>query len=366
VLLGSTDEQLVGLVLGGDDDAFEILFDRHVADAVWFARDVLGSWGEAEEAVRHSFAAAHAYLASRDRNIEFGPWLHTILSNHCLSMLQARGRGPATADVVDLERWRRRKRGRLGLALPFAPSAALHDGVMSACGIGAGAATAGSAPLLGGTLAKVAVVALLAGGAGVTGQQLASEPRPPPERAAVAETGVAASGDASPDLGLLAAPLGTRAESRSGQPRRWALVRGRAPGAPRSRAPADPAPDGDAPAHRAEPVAGAPAPASPGQSVPPAVDTPIASRPSIGAGPPAQAVNDVSTTVAAPVRTTLQGVGDAVRSHLPVVGDSTTPPPPTPAPGVLTGIGDDLQVTADKLTSDVRSVLSNGSNAPSQ
>jgi hypothetical protein len=106
VLLGSSDEQLVDLVLDGDHEAFEVLFHRHVADAVWFARDVLGSWAEAEEAVRHSFAAAHAYLASRDREIEFAPWLHTILSNHCLSMLQARG-PRAIAD--DVSRFARRR-----------------------------------------------------------------------------------------------------------------------------------------------------------------------------------------------------------------------------------------------------------------
>jgi RNA polymerase sigma factor (sigma-70 family) len=76
----------------------------------------------------------------------------------------------------------RRQRKLLGVALPVVPTLALHDSVMASAGIGASAATAGAVggaavggaastagiPLLGGTLAKVAVVGVLAaGGAGV-------------------------------------------------------------------------------------------------------------------------------------------------------------------------------------------------------
>jgi RNA polymerase sigma factor (sigma-70 family) len=93
----------------------------------------------------------------------------------------------------------RRQRKLLGVALPVVPSIALHEGVMASVGIGAasagaigatagGAASAGAAasaagvaggaasvggvasvgtPLLGGTLAKVAIVGLLAGTTGV-------------------------------------------------------------------------------------------------------------------------------------------------------------------------------------------------------
>ncbi|MDP9135063.1 MAG: hypothetical protein M3N56_09590, partial [Actinomycetota bacterium] len=169
----NSDDRLVELVIGGDDMAFELLYARHVADALAFADGLLGSREDAEQAVRHSFAAAHAYLADGGRKTAFEPWLYTILDNHCLSVLQRR-RGNEEpvegelATVVDIEEWRR-KRKSMGAVLPIAPSAGFHDSVMSACGIGGGAASVAAAPLLGGTLAKVAVVAVLAGGAGVTG-----------------------------------------------------------------------------------------------------------------------------------------------------------------------------------------------------
>ncbi|HEX2160895.1 MAG TPA: hypothetical protein VHF88_03650 [Thermoleophilaceae bacterium] len=168
----SSDDRLVERVIDGDDTAFELLYARHVADALAFAAGVLGSQEEAEEAVRHSFAAAHAYLAGGGRRTAFEPWLYAILENHCLSVLQQRAPEPdgpeRLATVVDLDEWRRRRRRLIGVGLPFAPSAAFHDSVMSACGIGAGTATV-AAPLLGGTMAKVAVVAVLAGGAGIAG-----------------------------------------------------------------------------------------------------------------------------------------------------------------------------------------------------
>ncbi|HEX2071271.1 MAG TPA: sigma factor [Thermoleophilaceae bacterium] len=167
----SSDDRLVERVIDGDDTAFELLYARHVADALAFAAGVLGSQEEAEEAVRHSFAAAHAYLAGGGRRTAFEPWLYAILENHCLSELKRRAPEPdgpeRLATVVDLDDWRRRRK-LIGVGLPFVPSAAFHDSVMSACGIGAGTAAAAT-PLLGGTLAKVAVVAVLAGGAGVAG-----------------------------------------------------------------------------------------------------------------------------------------------------------------------------------------------------
>jgi len=78
----------------------------------------------------------------------------------------------------------RRQRKLLGLALPVVPTLALHDSVMASAGIGAaasagavgaaaggGVAATAAVPLLGGTIAKVAVVGVLA----VSGAGVASE-----------------------------------------------------------------------------------------------------------------------------------------------------------------------------------------------
>ena len=300
MLLGSSDEQLVDLVLDGDDEAFEVLFDRHVADAIWFARDVLGSWGDAEEAVRHSFAAAHAYLASRDREIDFAPWLHTILSNHCLSMLQARGPQPdELARVVDLDEWRRQRK-RLGVAAP-AVGMGLRDSVMTACGIGTGSAAAG-APLLGGTVAKLAVVAVLAGGAGAVGQAAPEQDRPARgEVAQVDRGGAAATPSSVGDDGSARADLPNRAADPAPGGRRAVPVGARPPppsdtedpaAGPPAEAPSAPAPD---------------APASTTGGSPPAAPS---------ADLPAKTV-DAPTAPDSPLRTTLRRVTDVVKAPTP-------------------------------------------------
>ncbi len=107
----------------------------------------------------------------------------------------------------------RRQRRLLGVALPVVPTLALKDSVMASAGIGAGAAgavgsagagaggvaTAGGAaaaggaatigaPLLGGTLAKVAVVGVLAaGGAGVASEAVRDDGDRQPAQPAPAE-----------------------------------------------------------------------------------------------------------------------------------------------------------------------------------
>jgi hypothetical protein len=343
-LVAHSDEQLVELVLDGHDKAFEVLFERHVADSLWYAREVLGSWGEAEEAVRHSFAAAHAYLETRGHETEFAPWLHTILGNHCLSMLQARTPSPresedaAGAAVVDLGEWRLRRK-LLGAALPIAPSAALRDGVMAACGIGAGAATAGT-PLLGGMLANVAVVAVLAGGVGVAGNAAsdrvaavdASTPAP------VVQVADAVSGSRigidSPREPADRSPLGIAVRGLESAPR--ATHEGFAP---RERVRAEPSPAKSSPSTGARP----PGPVLP-ELDPATVDVPAAIPP--------------------PVQFTLRHVVDVVETQVPAAGALSE----TRLPGSidLSQIGDDLEVTAIESPVDVRALLSQEADAPPQ
>jgi hypothetical protein len=391
-LASDTDERLVERVLAGDDAAFEALFDRHVGDALWFAREALGSWGEAEEAVRHSFAAAHAYLASRDREVEFAPWLHTILGNHCLSMLQARGPQPdgegsqPLAKVVDLDEWRRR-RGRLGaVAVPVGLSAGLRDSVLAACGIGAGATAGGAAAvgggsLLGGTLAKVAVVAVLAGGVGAAGGAVSErgdagaggEASAARDRAALVADGAAPAATA-PGLGGVAFPVdsmrgrwvdrGSRgARSPDGAGRSWRspaeLERrrgGAAPGEPGAPAPRTDGPGvGGGPGPSQGPVAGLPSaggPATPGGDA----------TAKAGGGTTPSAVDRLGRAVADPVGTTLRRAGEVVSRQVAPPPAAAPAPVPDVPPVAVPGIGDDPRVTTGKLTADVRALLSPGSS----
>ena len=85
------DERLVEQIRRGNEAAFEIAFERHGPAILGFCRHMLGSPEEAEDAVQHTFAAAHRdLLRDSDREIALKPWLFTIARNRCLSMLRAR------------------------------------------------------------------------------------------------------------------------------------------------------------------------------------------------------------------------------------------------------------------------------------
>ncbi len=95
VLALRSDDRLVELARAGDDVAFEVLYERHVAGVLGFCRHVLGSQAEAEDAVQQAFVSAHGALRRGSREIVFKPWLYTIARNRCLSMLRARREQPS-------------------------------------------------------------------------------------------------------------------------------------------------------------------------------------------------------------------------------------------------------------------------------
>jgi RNA polymerase sigma factor (sigma-70 family) len=90
-----TDSGLVDLVRAGNEAAFEVLYDRHVAGLLGFCRHMLGSQAEAEDAVQLAFISAHGAMRRGDRDITFKPWLYTIARNRCLSVLRARREQPS-------------------------------------------------------------------------------------------------------------------------------------------------------------------------------------------------------------------------------------------------------------------------------
>ena len=84
------DERLVALVRAGEPAAFEELYDRYTPGLLSYCRHLLGSLDEAEDAVQHTFLAAHRALLRDDREIHLKAWLYAIARNRCLSMLRAR------------------------------------------------------------------------------------------------------------------------------------------------------------------------------------------------------------------------------------------------------------------------------------
>ncbi len=94
-----SDERLVARVRAGDDRAFEALYDRHHRPLLAFCRHLLGSADEAEDALQHTFIAAHRALRSDERPVMLRPWLFTIARNRCLSLLRSRRNVVALTEV---------------------------------------------------------------------------------------------------------------------------------------------------------------------------------------------------------------------------------------------------------------------------
>jgi RNA polymerase sigma factor (sigma-70 family) len=93
----SSDERLVALLRAGDDDAFEVIYDRHHRPILAYARHMLGDRFEAEDVVQHTFFAAYRDLTVSDRDYHVRAWLFTIARNRCLTILRTR------RDGVDLD-----------------------------------------------------------------------------------------------------------------------------------------------------------------------------------------------------------------------------------------------------------------------
>jgi RNA polymerase sigma factor (sigma-70 family) len=94
-----SDERLVARVRAGDDRAFEALYDRHHRPLLAFCRHLLGSAEEAEDALQHTFIAAHRALRTDERPVALRAWLFTIARNRCLSVLRSRRNVVALTEV---------------------------------------------------------------------------------------------------------------------------------------------------------------------------------------------------------------------------------------------------------------------------
>src|SRR5919106_723202 len=90
LLASASDERLVEQLRHGNKAAFEVIYDRHHRGILVYCRHLLGSLEEAEDAVQHTFVAAHEGIVGGDREIKLKAWLYTIARNRCLSVLRAR------------------------------------------------------------------------------------------------------------------------------------------------------------------------------------------------------------------------------------------------------------------------------------
>ncbi len=87
-----TDAACVQAALAGDAAAFTMLVDRHSPACLRFARRMLGSREDAEDAAQEAFVRAHRALARYDGRTSFRTWLMSILVNRCRTALLQRHR----------------------------------------------------------------------------------------------------------------------------------------------------------------------------------------------------------------------------------------------------------------------------------
>lgn len=79
----TTDAELVARVLGGREEEFATLVQRHQPRLMRYAARLLGTREDAEEAVQDAFVRAFRALARCQSPDRFGAWLFTILVNRC-------------------------------------------------------------------------------------------------------------------------------------------------------------------------------------------------------------------------------------------------------------------------------------------
>src|SRR3954451_1329160 len=82
--------ELLARVRGGDDTAFEALYDAYQRRLLTFCQHMLGSREEAEDVLQHTFMAAYRSLRAGYEVADLKPWLYTIARNRCLSVMRVR------------------------------------------------------------------------------------------------------------------------------------------------------------------------------------------------------------------------------------------------------------------------------------
>ena len=87
--MAEDDESLI-LRCQKDPAAFEALFRRHYRQLYVFARGMLGSDEEAEEAAQDVLMKIHQAAGTFKSGRRFAPWMYRIVSNHCKNILRHR------------------------------------------------------------------------------------------------------------------------------------------------------------------------------------------------------------------------------------------------------------------------------------
>ncbi len=84
------DQELVALLLGGDQQAFAELVERHQRAVYNLTYRMLGESREAEDAAQEAFLRAYQHIDRYDPERSFKTWLLSITSNYCIDRIRKR------------------------------------------------------------------------------------------------------------------------------------------------------------------------------------------------------------------------------------------------------------------------------------
>ena len=106
-----SDHDLLEAFLGGDNDAFSGLMERHEDRIFGLCLKMLHNRSDALEASQEIFITAFRRAASFRGDSAFGTWLYRIGINHCKDMLRKRKDLLLETDQLEIERVDPRQRG---------------------------------------------------------------------------------------------------------------------------------------------------------------------------------------------------------------------------------------------------------------
>jgi len=90
-----TDNELVGRVRGGDDEAFRLLVERHTRAIYRAAYRIVANAADADDVVQETFLRAYRAIDRYDARASFTTWIHRIAINCSLDLIDSRKRRDA-------------------------------------------------------------------------------------------------------------------------------------------------------------------------------------------------------------------------------------------------------------------------------
>jgi RNA polymerase sigma-70 factor (ECF subfamily) len=92
-------EELIARACRGEDEAFRLIFQRHVRPIISFIYDIVGQRDLAEELTQETFVRAYRSLKSLRDETKLSTWLFGIAKNVAREALRSRGKEEHKVDI---------------------------------------------------------------------------------------------------------------------------------------------------------------------------------------------------------------------------------------------------------------------------